>query len=95
MWTVKDGSLPIEDVDRNVRRVLEYIVKTPSYKGYEYSNNPDLEGHAAAVRKDAAEGFVLLKNENGALPLEGLGNVALFGCTSYDMVAGGTGLGRL
>ncbi len=88
---VKDGSLPIEDVDRNVRRVLEYIVKTPSYKGYEYSNNPDLEGHAAAVRKDAAEGFVLLKNENGALPLEGLGNVALFGCTSYDMVAGGTG----
>ena len=88
---VKDGSLPIEDVDRNVRRILEYIVKTPSYKGYAYSNNPDLEAHSAAVRSNAAEGFVLLSNKDSALPLENLGSVALFGCTSYDMVAGGTG----
>ena len=88
---VEDGSLPIEDVDRNVRRVLEYIVKTPSYKGYVPSNQPDIAAHSAAVREGAAEGFVLLKNEGGALPLENLGSVALFGCTSYDMIAGGTG----
>lgn len=91
MEAVKDGSLPIEDVDRNVRRILEYVVKTPSFKGYVPSNEPDLEAHASAVRNGAPEGFVLLKNEEGTLPLENLNRVALFGCTSYDMVAGGTG----
>ena len=31
---VKNGKLDIKDVDRNVRRMLEYIVKTPRFKGY-------------------------------------------------------------
>lgn len=30
---VKSGKLDINDVDRNVRRMLEYIVKTPRFKG--------------------------------------------------------------
>ncbi len=90
---VKDGSLDIKDVDRNVRRVLEYIVKTPKFKKYAYSSTPDLESHARLVREAAAEGMVLLKNEDGTLPLSGGGNVALFGLRSYDMIAGGTGSG--
>ena len=39
---VKNGKLDIKDVDRNVRRMLEYIVKTPRFKGYKYSGEPDL-----------------------------------------------------
>ena len=31
---VKEGKLSMEDVDRNVRRMLEYIVKTPSFHKY-------------------------------------------------------------
>lgn len=31
---VKSGKLDVNDVDRNVRRMLEYIVKTPRFKGY-------------------------------------------------------------
>ncbi|MFB0974116.1 MAG: glycoside hydrolase family 3 C-terminal domain-containing protein, partial [Bacteroidales bacterium] len=92
---VKDGSLSVEDVDRNARRVLEYIVKTPRFKGYKYSDNPDIEGHAEFVRTGAAEAMVLLKNEGDALPLKGVKSVALFGATSYDMVAGGTGSGNV
>jgi beta-glucosidase len=36
---------------------------------------------------------VLLKNEGGALPLSGPKKLALYGNTSYDLVAGGTGSG--
>ncbi|MBP5690639.1 MAG: glycoside hydrolase family 3 protein, partial [Bacteroidaceae bacterium] len=66
---VNNGTLDIADLDRNVRRMLEYIVKTPHFKGYSFSNKPDLDGHAKMVRDAAAEGMVLLKN-NGNLPME-------------------------
>lgn len=92
---VKDGSLDIADLDRNVRRMLEYIVKTPRFNGYKFSNKPDLDAHAALVRKGAAEGMVLLKNE-GVLPLANdIKNVALFGLNAYKSIAGGTGSGNV
>ncbi len=89
---VQDGSLDIKDVDRNVRRMLEYIVKTPSFKKYKFSNKPDLKAHAAVARRAAGEAMVLLRNE-GVLPLKGVKNVALYGATALDFVAGGTGSG--
>ena len=91
---VKSGKLSMEDVDRNVRRMLEYIVKTPSFKNYPYTNKPDFEAHAAITRQSAAEGIVLLKN-NGALPWKDgkIKTVALFGENSYDFLSGGTGSG--
>ena len=89
---VKDGSLDIKDVDRNVRRMLEYIVRTPSFKKYKYSNKPDLKAHAAVAREAAGEAMVLLRNE-GALPLKGNEKVALYGVSALDFVAGGTGSG--
>lgn len=91
---VKSGELDIADLDRNVRRILEYIVKTPRFNGYAYSNKPDLEAHGEAVRKAAAEGMVLLRN-NGVLPLNGVSNVALFGLSAYHTIAGGTGSGNV
>ena len=91
---VKDGTLPMADLDRNVRRMLEYIVRTPRFAGYKYSNKPDLAGHAKLVRAATPEGLVLLEN-NGVLPLEGVRNVALYGIGSYDFVAGGTGSGNV
>lgn len=91
---VKSGKLDVNDVDRNVRRMLEYIVKTPRFIGYKYSGEPDLKAHAAITRQSSTEGMVLLKN-NAALPIRGLKTVALFGVNSYDFMSGGLGSGAV
>ena len=92
---VKSGKLAEADLDRCVQRILNLIERTPRYQGYKYSNKPDLKTHAAVTRQSAAEGMVLMKN-NEALPLkENIKNVALYGCTSYDFIAGGTGSGNV
>ena len=91
---VRSGIIPIQDLDRNVRKLLEYIVRTPRFAGYKYSNKPDLTGHAKLVRAATPEGLVLLEN-NGVLPLKGVKKVALYGVGSYDFIAGGTGSGNV
>lgn len=90
---VKSGELAEADVDKCARRMLEYIVKTPRFKGYKYSNKPDLKAHAAITRQSATEGMVLLKNNDNTLPLKDVEKISLFGITSYDFIAGGTGSG--
>lgn len=90
---VKSGELSIEDIDASAKRILSYVVKTPKFKGYRYNNKPDLKSHATIARQSATEGMVLLKNDNGTLPFRNIKNVALFGITSYDFIAGGTGSG--
>ena len=90
---VKSGKLSMADVDRNVRRMLEYIVKTPSFHQYPATNKPDLKAHAAITRQTACEGIVLLKN-NGCLPWKGsIKTVSLFGENSYNFLSGGVGSG--
>ena len=91
---VKSGKLAEKDLDTCVRRVLELVVKTKRFQGYKYDNKPDLAAHAQVTRQGAAEGSVLLKN-NAALPFNNVRNVALYGCGSYDLVAGGTGSGNV
>ena len=92
---VKSGKLAEADLDRNVSRILNLIEKTPRYQGYQYSNKPDLKAHAEVTRQSAAEGMVLMKN-NQALPFaESIKNVALYGNTSYEFIAGGTGSGNV
>ncbi len=91
---VKNGKLSMEDVDRNVRRMLEYIVKTPSFRQYPATNKPDFKAHGAITRQSACEGIVLLKN-NGVLPWkpQAVKTVALFGENSYNFLSGGVGSG--
>ncbi|MBO6031320.1 MAG: glycoside hydrolase family 3 C-terminal domain-containing protein [Prevotella sp.] len=92
---VKSGKLDVADLDRSVQRTLNLVEKSPRFQGYQFSNKPDLKAHAAVTRQSAAEGMVLMKN-NETLPLkENVKNVALYGCTSYDFIAGGTGSGNV
>ena len=92
---VKSGKLSEADLDRNVSRILNLVEKSPRFQGYQYSNKPDLKAHAEVTRQSAAEGMVLMKNEK-ALPFaESVKNVALYGITSYDFIAGGTGSGNV
>lgn len=93
---VKSGQLSIADVDTNVKRVLQYILRTPHYKGIEASFAPDLKAHATLAREAAAEGIVLLKNnefegEEKALPLATDDTIAVFGLGAYKFYANGRG----
>lgn len=91
---VLNGHLSLEIIDRNVRHILEYILKTPRFKGYTADNNPDLKAHALLTRNAALEGMVLLKNYKQTLPLaRNIKKMAVFGRTSYELIAGGTGSG--
>lgn len=91
---IVNGHMSLEIIDRNIRHILEFIMKTPTFKGLEADNNPDLKAHATVTRNAATEGMVLLKNDGNVLPLEGsTKKVAVFGRTAYDFIAGGTGSG--
>jgi beta-glucosidase len=91
---VKANKLDMAVLDRNVERILKIILQSPRFKGYKYSDKPDLVAHAQVSRQAASEGMVLLKNENGALPFaSGIKNIAAFGNSSYDIIIGGTGSG--
>jgi beta-glucosidase len=92
---VKSGKLAEADLDRSVQRILNLVEKTPRYQGYQYSNKPDLEAHAAVTRQSAAEGMVLMKNSQTLPFAASIKNVALYGNTSYDFIAGGTGSGNV
>ena len=93
MAAVNSGEITQEELDRNVRNILNYIVKTPHFRHYKYSNQPDLKAHAQVARKAAEEAIVLLKNESQTLPLNGKEKVALYGISSVDFVGIGTGSG--
>ncbi|MBR3012023.1 MAG: glycoside hydrolase family 3 C-terminal domain-containing protein [Bacteroidales bacterium] len=92
MAAIKDGSLSEAELDVCVRRCLELVLRSPKMKGYQFSNKPDLEAHAKVTRESALEGMVLLENK-GVLPFKNVKNVAVYGCTSYAFIAGGTGSG--
>ena len=95
MAAIKDGSLSEAELDACVKRILNLVLRSPKMKGYAYTNKPDLQAHAAVTRQSALEGMVLLENRANTLPLKNVKNVAVFGCTSYAFIAGGTGSGNV
>ena len=93
---IANGTLSMEEVDRNIERILELVVMCPSFLGYKYSDNPDLKAHAQVSRNAATEGMVLLKNGlTPVLPLKQGMSVALLGNYSYKTIVGGTGSGEV
>lgn len=93
---VQQGKLDVKVLDQNVERILNIILQGPRFKGYKYTNKPDLQANAKITRESATEGMVLLKNDNTALPLSAdIKKLAVFGNTSYDIITGGTGSGNV
>lgn len=80
-------------LDRNVQRVLELVLRSPTFRGEKPAAKVDLEAGARVARAAAAESMVLLKNERGRLPLAKAARLALFGAGSYETLIGGTGSG--
>ena len=92
---IKDGRISEEQLNANVRRVLEFVLKTPRFRGYKYSAKPDLKAHAAMTREAAAGSIILLRNDRRTLPLSGDEQIALYGTTALHFIAGGTGSGEV
>ena len=91
---INSGKISIEDLNRNVERILNLILKSPSMNKYNYSNKPNLIENAKIARNAAVEGIVLLKNDSNTLPYTSKkGTIAVFGVTSYEYISGGTGSG--
>jgi beta-glucosidase len=73
---VRSGELAEAILDESARRILRIVFKaqeTP--KGGTF----DVDGHCSLAHKIAAEGMVLLKNDDGLLPLQGQRRVAVIG----------------
>lgn len=93
---VENNILDEAILDRNLERILEYIMKCPHFKHYPFTNKTDLKKHAEISKNAAKETMVLLKNESETLPLKNnIKTVALFGKTSYKFIAGGSGSGEV
>ncbi|KAI5851715.1 glycoside hydrolase superfamily [Morchella snyderi] len=98
---VKNGYMKESALDINVRRILELIYKTGKYKNPDWVeeqeeaiNRPE---HQKFLRRAAAEGIVLLKNEKKLLPLS-LGTtkqIAFIGPNAKESVAAGGGSASL
>ena len=88
-----EGSLKETELERNIERILQLVVKTPVFVNYRYSQHPDLIANRAIAQQAAEEGMILLKNK-AALPLAA-GKIALLGNASYDTFVGGTGSGEV
>ena len=95
LLALKNKGIDEKVIDQNVERVLTFIMKTPHFRAYSFTNKPDLVAHALVSKNAASEGMVLLKNDNAALPFKNIKKVALFGKTSYRFIAGGTGSGEV
>jgi beta-glucosidase len=94
MDAVNSGAVSEKTLDDNVAGILHIILESPAFKRYKYSDKPDLRRHAGLSREAAAEGMVLLKNEDHSLPIaRAAKKVALFGINGYELIAGGTGSG--
>jgi len=90
---VNHDSLNLKTLDENIENILNIILLSPSFKSYKFSDKPDLKKNAEVSRLAAEEGMVLLRNENNTLPFSSIKKIAVFGNSSYDLIAGGTGSG--
>ncbi len=89
----ESGELHADTIRTSAIRVLTQSLKTPSNQGYQFSNNPDLDAHAALSRMAAGEGVILLKNADNTLPISRSSAVASFGINQVNTFKGGYGSG--
>ena len=90
---VRRGKLAEADLDRSVGRVVDLVLK--SLERPRPAAAPDFDAHHALARKAAAEGMVLLKNDDDLLPLSAASSVALIGSFAKSPRYQGTGSSRV
>lgn len=86
---VKDGTLPESCVDDSARRVLKLVFRAA--EASQESASCNYAAHHALAKRGAAEGAVLLKNEDGILPLAPEANIAVIGAMAKNLRYQGAG----
>lgn len=86
---VKNGTLSEADIDNSVRRILKQVFRTTNTLKAPFECSYD--AHHAVAKKAAEQGAVLLKNENGVLPLRADAKVAVIGAMAKTMRYQGAG----
>ncbi len=78
---IKEGKVPMSALDDKIRRILRVQLSIGMMDKYRMSGQRNTRKHQEAARKIAAEGVVLLKNDDKVLPLnaEKLSNVLVIG----------------
>jgi beta-glucosidase len=93
---VKNGTIPMANVDNNVSRILTVIFESGIFDHPHAGGVAiDTPAQRAVTRKAADEGMVLLKNEGHVLPLElaKLHSIAVIGPNAATARVGGGGSG--
>lgn len=86
---VRNGTLSENALDRVVLRVLDFVFT--SSENETEGGAIGFEAHHAAARKAAAQSAVLLKNENGALPIKREQKIAVIGMLAKKLRYQGSG----
>ena len=89
LQAVKDGTLPERCVDDSARRVLKLVLRAEETLREKAAC--DYEAHHALAKRAAAEGAVLLKNEDGILPLRQDAKIAVIGAMAKELRYQGAG----
>ena len=90
---VRRGELAESVLDRSVARVVELVLK--SLERSSPTSSPATADHHALARRAAAEGAVLLKNDDSALPLPPDARIAVIGAFAKQPRYQGTGSSRV
>ena len=80
---VKSGELSMEELDKNVLRIIELVEKGIASKVADYK--ADMTAHNELAMKAAEESAVLLKNNNNVLPLAKTDKIALIGAFAEEI----------
>lgn len=88
---VKNGLLSEDFINESATRILSLIEKTKTNSESVDSKKCDYENHHGLAKKVAADGMVLLKNENEIMPLSKNESVAIIGSMAKKMRFQGAG----
>ena len=83
MDAVKEGKITEADIDARVDNLLDAVI-TLSENAKNKPSAFDVEKHHALAKKASSESAVLLKNENGILPLKQKTTVAVIGDFAFE-----------
>jgi beta-glucosidase len=88
---LKSGEFPMAGLDEKVRRNLRVMFATHVFDPVRTTGSLNTAAHQAVARRVAEEGIVLLKNDNGILPLDAgsIKSIAVIGENAVRLQAAG------